>query len=136
MIELSELSTEELEYMLSKWTSEKTELEKQKAQRAERLDTRLNVQTEDAAVQATREADLSHAQGVLTALVNAGEAQAMIDEQQAVVDELQAIVDGYGLSSSYISHTDARIIQMDLDELEFSISHRGTRISEIEALLA
>lgn len=122
--------------MRSKWNSQKSELDKERARKLDRLNDRLTNQNDDANQQAELEAELVDAQGVLAHLQGTSADQSLIDAQQTRVDELQAEIDGIGLSTSYVSKTDARIIQMELDELAFSASQRETRIAEIDALLA
>jgi hypothetical protein len=136
MITLNELSVSELQYLRSKWSSEKTELNKERARKMDRLEERLSSQDDDATAQAEKVASLNHAQAVLDQLVSSAAAPPLIAAQQAVIDELQAQVDGFGLSSSFVSNTDALMAQMEFDELEFAVQKRTDRLAEVDALLA
>ena len=134
MISLNELSATELQYLRSKWASEQTELDKEKARKLERLEQRLDNQGEDAVVQANLEADLAHAQSVRDILVANNADPAIIASQEAVVAELESKVNSFGLSTSYVSNTDAMLQQMELDELQDASVLRATKIAEIDAL--
>lgn len=89
MIALEDLTAEELQYMRSKWETEKTDLEKERDRKADRLNDRLNRQTEDLSEKNIASNKLEHAQEVLEELVANGTEQDMLDQQQAVIDELQ-----------------------------------------------
>lgn len=134
MITLNDLTADELQYVRSKWASEITELDKEKARKQERLTSKLESQEDDAAVKATLAADLAHAQSVRDVLIANNADAALIAAQEAVIAEKQAELSSYGLSSSYVSPTDAILQQMDLDELAFAAQKRVERIAEIDAI--
>jgi hypothetical protein len=134
MIQLNELSASELQYLRQKWASEITELDKEIARKLERLESRLENQGESAVAQANLEAELAHAQQVLGILQANNADAAVIASQEAVIAELQENVDSFGLSTSYVSNTDAMLQQMEMDELTESSALRTTKIAEIDAL--
>ena len=134
MITLNDLTAEELQYVRSKWASEITELDKEKARKQERLEAKLDSQGEDAAVQANLEADIAHAESVKGILVANNADAAIIASQDAVIAELQSDLDSYGLSASCVSPTDAILQQMELDVLAFESQKRTDRIVEIDAI--
>tara|TARA_B100000508_G_scaffold140124_1_gene140211 strand:- start:3223 stop:3627 length:405 start_codon:yes stop_codon:yes gene_type:complete len=134
MITLNNLTTEELQYVRSKWASEITELDKEKARKQERLEAKLESQGDDAAIKAGLEADITHAEAVRDLLVASNADAAIIASQNAVIAELQSELNGIGLSSSYVSPTDAILQQMDLDELAYASQRRAARIVEIDAI--
>ncbi len=114
--------------------SEITELDKEGARKLERLENRLESQGEDATIQATLEADIAHAESVRDVLVVNNAVAALIASQEGVITEKQAELNGIGLSSSYVSPTDAILQQMDLDVLAFESQKRTDRIVEIDAI--
>ena len=134
MITLNDLTTEELQYVRSKWASEITEIDKEKARKQERLEARLESQGDDAAAKATLQADITHAESVRGVLVANNADAALMAAQDAVIAELQSELDAFGLSSSYVSPTDAILQQMGLDELAFASQKRADRIVEIDAI--
>lgn len=134
MITLNDLTPTELQYLRSKWVSQQTEINKEKASKTKRLTLRLNSQGEDAIAKAELEAELTHATAVLNNLTTNNADPALIAAQQAVVNDIQLKLDGFGLSSSYVSNTDAMILQMELDELDSHIALRTAKIAAIDAL--
>lgn len=136
MILLEDMTTEELQIMRSKWVGQNADLEKERDRKQKRLESRLESQDDEAGAQADKIANLEHAQSMLALAVSSNAGAAAINRQQALVDSLQEEVDDIGLSTSYVSKTDARQVQMELDELDFAISQRALRITEIDAELA
>jgi hypothetical protein len=134
MIPLNELSAAELQYLRQRWASEQTDMDNERARKLARLESRLESQGEEAVAEANLEADLAHAQAVLAILVANNAAAPIIASQEALVAELQDQVNSFGLSTSYVSNTDAWRLQMDADELQQSSLLRATRIAEIDAL--
>lgn len=134
MVNLEDLTPAELQYLRSKWASEITEIDKEKARKLDRLEDRLDKQAEEATAEAELEASLTLAQDVLAQLIASGAAQALIDGQQAAVDKLQDEVNSFGLSTSYVSNTDAMLQQMEMDELDQASALRTARIAAIDAL--
>lgn len=136
MTVLSDLTTEELQYLRSKWSSEQTELVKERARKIERLNNRLQSQQADAQAQAQAKEELVHAQAVYDVLVAGNADQALINSQQAVIDGLQAEVGLAGASAAFVSRTDSMQQQMEFDELEFAANKRSEQIAAVDALLA
>jgi len=135
MVTLSELTTTELGYLRSKWNSEVTELNKEKARKRSRLDDRLSRQAEDGTALTVLEASLAHAEAGLAHMVSTGADAELITNQQSVVDDLQAQIDNFSTSASYLSNPDALLVQMELDELEQDKILRTAKIAEITTLL-
>lgn len=135
MVPLSELTQEGLQYVRSKWVSQAKDLEKERARKLDRLTDRLDNQEEESDAQTTLETNLVSAQEVHDELVSSNATASSITYQLSVIEELNAKINSYGLSTSYVSKADARIAQMELDELEFAINQRQARITEIDALL-
>jgi len=80
------------------------------------------------------EAEIAHAESVRDVLVANNADAALIATQEAVIAEKQSELDSYGLSSSFVSPTDAILQQMDLDVLAFESQKRTDRIVEIDAI--
>lgn len=134
MYTLNDLSTEELEYLHSKWTSEITELSDKKNKRETSLNRRLNSQEEDAIELQDIEAERAHAQAMYDTAVAASAPQSQLDRQLVLIDELQQSIDGYSASSAYVSKTGSLLIQLELAVIEQEINLRQASIAAIDAL--
>ncbi len=135
MVNFSDLTTEELNYLRSKWDSEETEMTKEKARKTTRLNDRLSRTAEDAVAKSELETELQDMQAVLTELQNASASAATIATVQGQVDSLQVQVDSFGTSTGHVSNTDAMLYQIELDELDALKALRTSRIADIDTEL-
>jgi hypothetical protein len=135
MIELNEMTQEELRVLHGHWVSDQNEIKREKKAKDDRFNARLNTQGEADSAQAALEQRLADAQTVYDDMVATGVGQASLDLQQGAIDALQADLDALIFSTSYITHHDQRLHKMAQAELQFAIDERAARITEIEALL-
>lgn len=135
MITYSDLTTEELNYLRSKWDSEETELTKERGRKLTRLNERLSRTAEDAVAKTALATELQQMQTVLAELQAGSATAASIAIVQAQVDALQARYDGYGTGTSTVSNTDAMLYQQELDELDALKAIRTTGIAAIDTQL-
>ena len=135
MITFNDLTTEELTYLRSKWTSEVPELTKERGAKQKRLNDRLSRTAEDAAAKTELETSLQEMQAVLTELQNNGSPAAVVATIQTQVNNLQAEIDSFGSGSTHVSNTDAMLYQLELEELDSIKTLRSNKIAEIDTVL-
>ena len=129
------MSTEDLQYLKRKFSTQVEEIEDEMSRRQTRLNNRLARQQEDATALATLQQELQTAQDTLAALQSHNEAATLIASAQELVNTRQAAVNEHTVSPNHISDREAQLIQMELDEMEQSKVLRNTRIGEIDTYL-
>ncbi|MEZ4722205.1 MAG: hypothetical protein R2813_10050 [Flavobacteriales bacterium] len=135
MIELNEMTQEELRILHGHWVSDQNEIKREKKAKDDRFNARLNTQGETDSAQEALELRIANAQTVYDDMVGAGVGQASLDLQQEAIDALRADLDALLYSTSYLTHQDQRLHLMAQAEFQFAIDERAARITEIEALL-
>lgn len=134
MIPLTDMTTEDLDYLKKRFSTEVDDIQDDINTRQTRLDNRLARQAQDAVAQAALQTELTDAQTMLAELQAGNASATSIAMAQTVVDERQAESSNLSASPSYISNREAQVIQLEIDVLEQAKVVRNTRIAEIDAV--
>lgn len=135
MIELNEMTQDELRVLHGHWVSEQDELKREKQVKDERFNARLNTQGEADSAQTALEQRIANTQTAYDDAQAAGVSQATLDLLQGEINALEAELAALVFSTSYITHGDQRMHRMAQRQLQFAIDERDASITAIEALL-
>jgi len=136
MISLEDLSSNDLEYLRSKWYTETFDLKGEMARKQLQLSNKLSRLTDRELTKTALESKLGYTEVVLDELVSANAKAKLIRTQQTLVGNLRIKLKEFGSKPGSFSKVDALLMQFELDEMEQECTLLTTKIEKIDILLA